>query len=69
MRLNPMIGIALLVLAAVLMYLGYTASQGVGEQLNETLTGRFSDSTTWYFILGVASALGGFFMIAWRRQK
>lgn len=63
MRLNPMIGTALLVLAAMLIYLGYPASQGIGDQRNESLTGRFSDATTGYFTRDVAAALGGFSMI------
>lgn len=61
------IGIVLLVVAAILLFLGYQASQSMGEQVVESFTGRFTDSTTWYFILGAAAAVGGFLLIAMRR--
>ncbi len=59
MTTNQIIGIALLVSGAVLVYLGYQASQSLGEQLHESFTGRFTDSTTWYFIGGVATIIAG----------
>ena len=64
MQFSLIIGLVLLAVGAVLLYFGYTASQGVGEQVHETLTGRFTDSTTWYFVIGVAAAVGGVAMIA-----
>lgn len=57
--LGIIIGIILLVTGGVLLYFGYQASQSAGEQIFETFTGRFTDSTTWYFILGAAAAIGG----------
>lgn len=69
MNSNQLIGIALLVLGASLVYFGYAASQSVGEQISQTFTGRFTDSTTWYFIFGAVSLLGGFVLIAFRRNK
>lgn len=59
MRVNMPLGILLLVVGAVLLYFGYSASQGVGEQVHETLTGRFTDSTTWYLVFGVGAAISG----------
>lgn len=66
MATNRIIGIVLLVAGAILLYFGYQASQSVGEQLVEGFTGRFTDETTWYFILGGAAAIGGLFMLAKR---
>ncbi len=63
MNINLVIGFVLLVVAAVLLYFGYSASQSVGEQVHETFTGRFTDSTTWFFVLGIAAAIGGFLML------
>jgi len=60
------IGIVLLVVGAILLYFGYQASQSVSEQVVESFTGRFTDSTTWYFILGAASSVGGVFLLAFR---
>lgn len=67
MKTHQIIGITLLVVGAILLYFGYQASQSVGEQVAETLTGRFSDSTTWYFVLGAAAAISGFGLFALRR--
>jgi drug/metabolite transporter (DMT)-like permease len=59
MTTNQIIGIALLVAGAILVYFGYQASQSLGEQVHETFTGRFTDSTTWYFVFGVVAAVAG----------
>lgn len=67
MNSNQIIGIVLLVVGAILLYFGYQASQSIGEQVTETFTGRFSDSTTWYFILGAAAAVGGIALLVFRR--
>lgn len=63
MNRNTLIGIGLLTLAAVLLYLGYAATQGLGEQITETVTGRYSDGTVWYLIAGAASAVAGVVLI------
>lgn len=64
---TQIIGIVLLVVGAILLYFGYQASQSISEQVVETLTGRYTDSTTWYFILGGAAAVGGIVLLAFRR--
>ena len=64
---NQIVGIVLLVVASILLFLGYQASQSMGEQVVESFTGRFTDSTTWYFILGAAAAVGGLLLVAVRR--
>jgi drug/metabolite transporter (DMT)-like permease len=64
---HQILGIVLLAVGAVLLYFGYQASQSVGEQLVESFTGRFTDSTVWYFILGAAAAVGGVALLAFRR--
>lgn len=59
MTSNQIIGIALLATGAILSYLGYQASLSLGEQIHETFTGRFTDSTTWYFVFGAVAAVAG----------
>jgi len=59
LKINQIAGIALLVVGIILLYFGYQSSQALGEQIHETFTGRFSDATTWYFILGAASTVVG----------
>jgi drug/metabolite transporter (DMT)-like permease len=63
MTTNQIIGIALLVAGAVLLYFGYQASQSLGGQVHETITGRFTDSTTWYLVLGAVAAVSGLLVI------
>ena len=53
------IGLVALVVGVILIIMGYNASQSFTEELSESLTGRYSDETTWYFIIGAASATLG----------
>lgn len=64
MQINFLVGLILLAVGAVLLYFGYTASQGLGEQVHETFTGRFTDSTTWYFVIGLIATVAGVAMMA-----
>lgn len=63
MNTNLLVGILVLVVGAVLLYLGYSASQGIGEQVRETFTGRFSEATTWYIVGGMAATIAGIVFI------
>ena len=63
MQVNKILGVILIVAAVALLYFGYVASQGLGEQIHETFTGRFTDSTTWYFVFGIAAGIGGVIML------
>ena len=56
---NKVIGIVLLVIGLILLYFGWQSSQSVGDQITETFTGRFTDSTMWFLIIGAAAAVGG----------
>lgn len=59
MPIQRIIGIVLLVAGLVLLYFGWQSSESVGEQLHESVTGRFSDETMWYLIAGAAASVGG----------
>jgi uncharacterized membrane protein HdeD (DUF308 family) len=59
-----MLGIALIVVGAILLYFGYEASQSITEDVSRELTGRFSDDTTWYFIGGGAAIVLGLLLSA-----
>lgn len=67
MTSNQVIGIVLLVVGLILLYFGYQSSQGLADQVHETFTGRFTDSTIWYFIFGAASALVGLLLLITKR--
>jgi hypothetical protein len=59
MGISQIFGLALLVVGTLLLYFGFAASRGVGEQIHETFTGRFTKSTVGYFVLGAAAAIVG----------
>ena len=59
-----MIGVALLVAGAILLYFGFNASNAPVEEISEALTGQYSDRTMMYFVGGgVAAALGIFALV------
>ncbi len=64
MHWSRMLGIALIVVGAILLYFGYEASQSITEDVRQELTGRFSDETTWYFIGGGAAIVLGLLLSA-----
>jgi hypothetical protein len=53
------LGIAALVLGVILLGFAYHFTQAPVEQLSDTLTGRYSDTTMWYVIAGIAMVVGG----------
>lgn len=62
MASSKLFGIILLVVGIGLLYFGYQSTQSVGDQITETLTGRFTDQTMWYLIGGAAAAAAGAFL-------
>lgn len=64
---QKILGIALLVVGILLLYFGWQSSQSAGEQLTETLTGRFTDETTWFLIGGAAATVVGVFLTFLRK--
>lgn len=66
---NKILAIVLLVVGCILLFFAYQSSQSLGEQVTEAVTGRFTDSTTWYLILGAASAVAGLAMLLFRKSS
>lgn len=64
---SQIFGIALLAAGIVLLYFGYQASQSLGEQVLESFTGRFTESTTWYLVFGAVASFGGLGLLILRR--
>lgn len=57
--MSRIIGLVGLVVGAVLLAVAWRASNAPIEQLAETLSGRYSNSTMWYLLTGIAAAVGG----------
>lgn len=53
------LGVVLLVVGLVLLYFGLNATDSVGESVSESVTGKYSDKTTWYIVGGAAAAVAG----------
>ncbi len=60
-------GFVLLVVGVVLIFFGYQSSQAVGDQIAETFTGRFTDSTMWYLLGGAAAVTAGAFLAFFKK--
>ena len=59
MPMPKIIDLVGLVLGAVLLAIAWRASNAPIDQLTETLSGRYTNSTMWYLITGVAAVVGG----------
>ena len=63
--MNPqrIVGVVLLVVGVALLVAGMNASHSMADQVSNTVTGRFTDKTTWYIFGGGAAALFGLLMV------
>jgi amino acid transporter len=59
--MNPqrIIGIVLLAVGITLLVIGMNSSHSVADQVSNTVTGRFTDHTTWYIVGGIATGIAG----------
>jgi hypothetical protein len=67
--MNRGIGVVVLVIGALLLGFAYNSTQAPMEELANTVTGRYSDGTMWYFALGVAAVAGGGLLAAFGARK
>lgn len=59
MSQRKIIGICILVVGVILLFFGLNATQSTGEELAETFTGRYSDETMLYLIVGAVGVVAG----------
>jgi uncharacterized membrane protein YidH (DUF202 family) len=57
------IGIVCLIIGVGLLVVGMNSSHSVADQVSNTITGRFTQATTWYILSGIAVAVVGLFML------
>ncbi|MDX1633785.1 MAG: DUF3185 family protein [Marinobacter sp.] len=67
MASSKLLGVVLLVVGVGLLYFGYQSTQSIGNQLTETVTGRFTDETMLYLIGGAAATAAGAFLTFFRK--
>ncbi len=59
MPMNRILGLAVFAVGVFLLGFAYNATQAPVEELANTITGRYSDQTMWFFIAGLAATVGG----------
>ncbi|HAW92135.1 MULTISPECIES: DUF3185 family protein [unclassified Arsukibacterium] len=57
--MNKIIGLALLVVGAVLLYFGYNAYNSAASEVTELVTGSPTDNAVWYLVAGGLAAIIG----------
>jgi LPXTG-motif cell wall-anchored protein len=64
-----MLGVVVFVVGVILLGFAYHASNAPLDQLSNTLTGRFTDQTMWYLVLGAAAAVGGVLLFLFGKRR
>lgn len=69
MSTKLILGLVVLAIGILLLGFGFNAADAPADKITETLTGRYSDKTMWYFILGTGAViLGGLVFLFGRRS-
>jgi hypothetical protein len=68
MKNNVIIALVLLAVGSILLFFAFQSSQSLGDQVSEAVTGRFTDSTMWFLILGGASTVAGVGLLLFGRS-
>ena len=66
---NQILGAIILVAGIIILGFAFNASDATLEQMSETLTGRFSDQTMMYFLIGGVAAVGGGLLFAFGQRR
>jgi hypothetical protein len=56
---NRIVGIVILAVGVVLLIFGMNASHAPIDQIAETFTGRYTQTTMTYLIIGIVAVIGG----------
>jgi hypothetical protein len=57
------LGLVAVVVGVALVVMGMNASHSIADQVSNTFTGRFTQTTTWYIIGGLAAGALGIGML------
>lgn len=59
MSQRKIIGLCILVIGVILLVFGFNQTQSLSGEMGEALTGRYSDETMLYLILGAVAVVAG----------
>ncbi len=63
MQDKKLLGLVLIVVGVALLFFGFNASQSLGDQLTETLTGRFTEETMFMIVGGAVAVAAGAWLV------
>ena len=69
MGIQRILGLVVLAVGVALLIFGYNASQSLGEQVVEGVTGHFTNRTMWFLIGGIAAIVGGAGLSLWGGRR
>lgn len=69
MTMHRVTGGVVLAVGLLLLGFAYNATQAPVEELSNTITGRYSNETMWYFAVGIAAIVGGGLLAAFGVRK
>jgi drug/metabolite transporter (DMT)-like permease len=67
--MNRIIGLVVFAVGVVLLVFAYNSSNAPLEELSNTITGRYSDETMWYLVIGIAAVVGGGLLAAFGSRR
>jgi drug/metabolite transporter (DMT)-like permease len=69
MTMNRIFGIVAFAIGVALLIFAYHSTNAPLEKLSNTITGRYSNETMWYFGVGIVAVVGGGLMAMFGSRK
>ena len=67
--MNRIIGAVIFAIGVALLIVAHDSSNAPLEKLSNTLTGRYSNETMWYFAAGIVAVVGGGLLAVFGSRK
>jgi drug/metabolite transporter (DMT)-like permease len=69
MEMKRIIGVVVFVIGVAVLFFAFHSTDAPLERLSDTMTGRYSNETMWYFAVGIAAAVGGALLAVFGSRK
>ena len=67
--MKRIMGVVAFAIGVGLLFFAYHSTNAPLEKLSNTMTGRYSNETMWYFAFGLAAVVGGGLLAAFGSRK